>query len=51
MKATLKGGPTIETRNKRFSFGIGGYLELKSNGAEHEVSGGVFIEGTAKFPW
>ena len=46
---TLKGGPTVETKDGRFSFGAGGYLEYKSNGAEHEMSAGVFVEGGFRF--
>jgi hypothetical protein len=49
MTATIEAGPSIETKDKRFQFNAGGYLELKTNGDEHAVSGGVFIKGAVRF--
>jgi hypothetical protein len=49
MTATVKLGPSIETKDNRFSFGAGGYLELGTNLQEYEIKGGVFIEGAYHF--
>lgn len=49
MKATLETGPTVETKDGRFSFGAGGFLEIKTNGVETELSSGVFVKGAVHF--
>lgn len=49
MVGTVKLGPKIETRNGRFSFGAGGYLDYSFNGIDHEIVGGVHVEGAFRF--
>jgi hypothetical protein len=49
MSATLSAGPTIETKDKRGSFGIGGYIQYKTDGDEHDLSFGVFGKGAIRF--
>ncbi len=49
MSGTIKLGPTIEVKNGRVTFGFGGYMQYKSNGDTHSLTGGVFLEGGARF--
>jgi hypothetical protein len=49
MSATFEVGPTIETDDKRFSFHIGGYLGIKSNGKETDFDAGAKVWGSMRF--
>lgn len=49
LTATVKLGPSVETKNGRFTFGVGGYMDYGFNGKEHEIKGGVFVEGAYRF--
>lgn len=49
LSTTLTIGPSVETKNRRFEFGFGGYLQYQFDGQQHVLSGGPSIKGTWKF--
>jgi hypothetical protein len=49
MSASVGAGPEVEALGGKVTFGPGGYVEYKTNGSTHTVSGQVKITGTFHF--